>query len=153
MLIVLQALTHKQLKTHWCVLSTVATDTLVLRHQAISIHSADQVFIVLDQLHTKILHFLWKTFEKWITSFKKCIICFRVKSSQWITQIAEVCKQQAFGQCICKPLINHGKWYGCLSILRFHYDVNTWKYFSHHWPFVRGIHQSVVDSPHKGTLM
>ena len=35
---------------HVCilVLSTVATDALVLKHQAISIHSADRIFIVLD---------------------------------------------------------------------------------------------------------
>ena len=24
---------------------------------------------------------------------------------------------------------------------------------SHHWPFVRGIHQPLVDSPHKGSVM
>ena len=36
------------------VLTTVATDALVLKHQAISIHSADYIFIVLDQFHTKI---------------------------------------------------------------------------------------------------
>ena len=34
-------LTHKQLETHGCVLSTVATDVLVLKHQAITIHTAD----------------------------------------------------------------------------------------------------------------
>ena len=34
-------LTHKQLETHGCVLSTVAANDLVLKHQAISIHSAD----------------------------------------------------------------------------------------------------------------
>ena len=34
-------LTHKQLETHGCVLSTVATDALVLKHQAISAHIAD----------------------------------------------------------------------------------------------------------------
>ena len=33
--------THKQLETHVCILSTVATDALVLKHQAISINSAD----------------------------------------------------------------------------------------------------------------
>ena len=32
---------HKQLETHGCVLSTVATDALVLKHQAISTHSAN----------------------------------------------------------------------------------------------------------------
>ena len=42
------SLTHKQLETHGCVLSTVATDALVLKHQAISIHSAEQISIALD---------------------------------------------------------------------------------------------------------
>ena len=41
-------LTHKQLDMHGCVLSTAATDALVLKHQAISIQSVDQIFIVLD---------------------------------------------------------------------------------------------------------
>ena len=31
---------HKQLETHGCIHHTVATDALVLEHQAISIHSA-----------------------------------------------------------------------------------------------------------------
>ena len=31
-----------------------------------------------------------------------------------------------------------------------HYDVIKWKHFLHYWPFVRGIHWSPVDSPHKG---
>ena len=33
---------------------------------------------------------------------------------------------------------------------RGHDDVTKWKYFAHHWPFVRGIHRSPVNSPHKG---
>ena len=33
-----------------------------------------------------------------------------------------------------------------------HDDVTTWKHFPHNWPFVRGIHQSPVDSPHKGAV-
>ena len=31
-----------------------------------------------------------------------------------------------------------------------HYDVIKWKHFPRHWPFVRGIHRSPVNSPHKG---
>ena len=31
-----------------------------------------------------------------------------------------------------------------------HDDVIKWKSFSCHWPFVRGIHRSPVNSPHKG---
>ena len=31
-----------------------------------------------------------------------------------------------------------------------HGDVIKWKYFPRYWPFVRGIHRSPVNSPHKG---
>ena len=31
-----------------------------------------------------------------------------------------------------------------------HDDVIKWTHFQHYWPFVRGIHRSPVDSPHKG---
>ena len=43
------------------------------------------------------------------------------------------------------------------SILLAHYDVIKWKHFPRYWPFVRGIHRSPVNSPHKdqwrGALM
>ena len=48
-------LTSKQPEMHECIFSTVATDALVLKHQAISIHSADYIFIVMDQLHNQII--------------------------------------------------------------------------------------------------
>ena len=31
-----------------------------------------------------------------------------------------------------------------------HDDVTKWKHFPRYWPFVRGIHRSPVNSPHKG---
>ena len=31
-----------------------------------------------------------------------------------------------------------------------HDDVSKWKHFPRYWPFVRGIHRSPVNSPHKG---
>ena len=31
-----------------------------------------------------------------------------------------------------------------------HDDVIKWKYFPRYWPFVRGVHRSPVNSPHKG---
>ena len=31
-----------------------------------------------------------------------------------------------------------------------HDEVIKWKHFPRHWPFVRGIHRSPVNSPHKG---
>ena len=48
-------LTHKQLETHACVLNTVATDALVLKHQVICIHSVDNINCT-DQFHTNILY-------------------------------------------------------------------------------------------------
>ena len=33
-----------------------------------------------------------------------------------------------------------------------HDDVIKWKHFPHYWPFVRGIHWSLVNSLHKGQL-
>ena len=32
----------------------------------------------------------------------------------------------------------------------FHDDAMKWKHFPRYWPFVRGIHRSPVNSPHKG---
>ena len=34
--------------------------------------------------------------------------------------------------------------------LMVHDDVIKWKHFLRYWPFVQGIHQSPVNSPHKG---
>ena len=36
------------------------------------------------------------------------------------------------------------------AMWRHHDDVIKWKHFPRYWPFVRGIHQSPVNSPHKG---
>ena len=40
--------------------------------------------------------------------------------------------------------------YVSLVRLFFHDDVIKWKHFPRYWPFVRGIHRSPVNSPHKG---
>ena len=48
-------------------------------------------------------------------------------------------------------------WFGCFrkgsewnNIPYIHYDVIKWKHFPRNWPFVRRIHRSPVNSPHKG---
>ena len=46
----------KKPEMHGCIISIVATDVLVLKHKAFTLHGADQVFVVLDQLHTNILY-------------------------------------------------------------------------------------------------
>ena len=43
--------------------------------------------------------------------------------------------------------------YSATSLLHshlFHVAVIKWKHFHRYWPFVRGIHRSPVNSPHKG---
>ena len=42
--------------------------------------------------------------------------------------------------------LNH-RWGYCMEK---HDDVIKWKHFLRYWPFLRGIHRSPVDSPHKG---
>ena len=46
---------------------------------------------------------------------------------------------------ICEPvaLTIFGAWFS-------HDDAIKWKHFPRYWPFVRGIHRSPVNSPHKG---
>ena len=60
-------LTHKQLEMHGCQLSTAATDALVLKNQAISIHSAEWILIVLGKFHIEILPLYRITLENEIT--------------------------------------------------------------------------------------
>ena len=36
------------------------------------------------------------------------------------------------------------------KLTQVHDDVIKWKHFPRYWPFVRGIHRSPVNSPHKG---
>ena len=64
-------LTHEYEETHGCILSTVATDALVLKHQTISTHSSYQICIVFDHFHRKILHLKQTTLEKEIIYLKK----------------------------------------------------------------------------------
>ena len=48
-------------------------------------------------------------------------------------------------------LIYHNRFLGLsFTWMQFHDDVIKWKNFPRYWPFVRGIHRSPVNSPHKG---
>ena len=52
------------------------------------------------------------------------------------------------------PVVHHSQpmeWHNTGSFVpECHDDVLKWKHFPHYWPFVRGIYQSPVGSPHKG---
>ena len=49
----------------------MATDALVLKHQAIGTHSADNIFIVLGQFHIQNITLYVNNFENKITFWKK----------------------------------------------------------------------------------
>ena len=50
-----------------------------------------------------------------------------------------------------RPPAHRGYTWGWnMGYLLWHDDVIKWKYFPRYWPFVRGIHRSPVNSPHRG---
>ena len=65
------------------------------------------------------------------------------RSSSWMIQLVP------FSAICCKK--NHGKRWGSLKFCNTPlHDVIKWKHFPRYWPFVRGIHRSRVNFPHKG---
>ena len=58
---------------------------------------------------------------------------------------------------LCYDVSVYGFWTKSCNFNQFHDDVIKWKHFRCCWPFLRGIHQSPVNSPNKcqwrGALM
>ena len=65
--------------------------------------------------------------------------CIRVLLFNHLLQ-AGVPKHYGSQFCWCHMYLNY----------RRHNDVIKWRHFPRHWPFVRGIQRSPVNSPHKG---
>ena len=53
------------------------------------------------------------------------------------TRLLDCCDNFCMGTCLPSKMHRHD-------------DVIKWKHFPRYWPFVRGIHRSSVNSPHKG---
>ena len=51
---------------------------------------------------------------------------------------------------IYNPFFNCETFRAGAGVHKLHDDVIKWKHFPRYWPFVRGIHRSPVNSPHKG---
>ena len=68
----------------------------------------------------------------------------RHKETPWHCDVTVIFTMHAHNQLTKRKLCNHN-------------DVFKWKHFPRYWPFVRGIHRSPVNSPHKkqwrGVLM
>ena len=73
------------------------------------------------QLHDCLLNHLFSIRSKG----QYCWKCFHLRTSSWWVPMAVMMKDG-------------------------HDDVMKWKHFPRYWPFVRGIHRSPVNSPHKG---
>ena len=70
------------------------------------------------------------------TVFWRALICYLL----WLYHLVPVgFVRSIYPQCVLWP------YKGIL-----HDEVIKWKHFPRYWPFVRGIHRSPVDSPHKG---
>ena len=76
----------------------------------------------------------------------------------WVQTCAWVC-MYVWLRLLCPNLLRHkrSKRYSRFrhNVVQYHRvlthdDVIKWKYFPRYWPFVRGIHRSPVNSPHKG---
>ena len=97
----------------------MTTDALVLKHQAISTHSADWIFIVLDWFHTKIADSLWTAPENKISFEKNWPSCLRVKlkkftvsgwhfrlDSNFIKQCSKLSQEGCQSFCLESQIIN-----------------------------------------------
>ena len=65
----------------------------------------------------------------------------------WMHLVSKPSKNRISWNWISERLIHYG---AIAKKLHKHDDVIKWKHFPRYWPFVRGIHRSSVNSPHKG---
>ena len=68
----------------------------------------------------------------------------------WMKWILLICKSLFTPQCIEANAIHVSFAIVTKGLIKKHDDVIKWKHFPRYWPFVRGIHRSPVNSPHKG---
>ena len=96
-------------------------------------------------------------FTEWVNPVDKHmgIILSRLETAAWPINVANY--QESWHMHICSWLLSCK----CIAYLKGHLDRNSsqntrthddvikWKHFPRYWPFVRGIHRSLVNSPHK----
>ena len=77
--------------------------------------------------------------QSFVNAIRECILCFpqlqKIKGAlfRWSLEIIMSFKFAVIASRHC-----------------LHDDIIKWKHFPRYWPFVRGIHRSLVNSPHKG---
>ena len=80
---------------------------------------------------------------------------FYISFSHGIGKIAHCDHANTFGYDLinlssCRHPGDDSTGSGVLQRWHYHDEVIKWKHVPRYWPFVRGIHWSPVDSPHKG---
>ena len=99
------------------------------------------------ELTDRVAFAMWQKCISLPRDFSTSHCSFRITLScliKWHKRIAIVSMKAS---CIIVQLTR------CLLIAfnqQVHHDVIKWKHFPRYWPFVRGIHRSPVNSPHKG---
>ena len=76
----------------------------------------------------------------------RSLASYAVTKLQWL----KLCLFTHFSKYIYSVSYPMAKLFHCNSGYDHNDDVIKWKLFPRYWPFVRGIHQSPVNSPHKG---
>ena len=138
-------------------------------HWLIDVSSLEDILLVLLHCPNKILN-LRRKYLMWVVNIGRCIKRVR-EVSVWVWyglchQVAELCmalseSRKFHGSVImwCTTCVINIRFpfavFYCGSmftnhISRLHDDVIKLKHFLRYWPFLRGIHRSPVNSPHKG---
>ena len=83
---------------------------------------------------------VWVHYIDFLSGDTKQLLLFWTK--QWVRYACTILKSD-----YALRIEVSGGWY---TYSFFHDDVIKWKHYPRYWPFVRGIHWSPVNSPHKG---
>ena len=72
-----------------------------------------------------------------------CNICQSLETARWVPMVT--------WNLLSASIAMQSRCLLCFrAVWQFYDDVIKWKHFPRYWPFVRGIHRSSVNSPHKG---
>ena len=84
---------------------------------------------------------VWHNYEGHVSNVGvwKETVAISAKSSDWFVEYSSGIRRDWDNKCT-------------EAVAELQDDVMTWKRFRRCWPFVRGIHRSPVDSPHKGPV-
>ena len=123
-------------------------------------HSKDASFIIsaVKLYFESCICVLYVLFTEWVNPVDKHmgIILSRLETAEWPINAANYQESWHMHICIwllsckCIAYLKGHLDRNCSRNTRTHDDVIKWKHFPRYWPFVRGIHRSPVNSPHKG---